>query len=107
MGRRSAREPGRLCRSGTMTAGGHCHAERPAMTSGQLRQTRDALPFRPVVIHLADGRSFRVPHRDYVSISPAGRTVIVYGPGEAFDILDILLVTGLAVEDVVPQSGGV
>jgi len=76
------------------------------MTSEQLRQTREAMPFRPFVIHLADGRSFRVPHRDYMSISPAGRTVIVYGAGEAFDVLDIMLVTGLAVEDGVPKPDG-
>lgn len=75
------------------------------MTSEQLRQTHEANPFRPFAIHLADARSFRVPHRDYLSISPAGRTVIVYGPGEAFDILDIMLVTGLAFEELAPAVG--
>jgi hypothetical protein len=68
------------------------------MTADQLRTLRDALPFRPFVIHLADGRDCRIRHRDYLSISPNGRTVIVYGDGDAFSILDLLLVTELAVE---------
>lgn len=68
------------------------------MTSEQLRATREAHPFRPFTIHLADGRSYRVPHRDYVSMSPSGRTVIVYQNDEAFSILDRLLVTELAEE---------
>ena len=68
------------------------------MTSEQLRATRESHPFRPFTIHLADGRSYRVPHRDYVSMSPSGRTVIVYQNDEAFSILDRLLVTELAEE---------
>ncbi|MGL4553696.1 MAG: hypothetical protein ACRC33_21240 [Gemmataceae bacterium] len=44
------------------------------MTVDQLRATRDAVPFRPFLIHLTDGRAYRIPHRDYLSISPSGRT---------------------------------
>ena len=55
-----------------------------------------ASPFRPFTIHLADGRSFSVPHPDFISQSPAGRTVIVFGKDEdEFSILDLLLVTEL------------
>ena len=68
------------------------------MTSEQLRATREANPFRPFTIHLADGRSLRVLHRDYISVSPSGRTVIVYQNDDAFSILDMLLITELAVE---------
>ena len=67
------------------------------MTSQQLRETRDANPFRPFTIHLTNGRTFRVPHRDFVSISPTGRTVMIYKE-DAFSILDMLLVTELEVE---------
>lgn len=69
------------------------------MTSEQLRAAREANPFRPFTIYLADGRSLRVPHRDYLSISPGGRTVILYQAGEAFSIIDLLLVTELAIEE--------
>lgn len=68
------------------------------MTRERVQTLRDASPFRPFVVHMADGRSFRVPHRDFVSVAPAGRTLIVYGEGEAFSILDLLLVTELEVE---------
>jgi hypothetical protein len=68
------------------------------MTAEQLRIMRDANPFRPFTIHLADGRSFSVPHRDFVSQSPGGRTIIVYGSGESFSILDLYLVTELEVQ---------
>ena len=65
------------------------------MTIEQLRNMQQAVPFRPYRIHLADGRQFDVPHRDFLSHSPTGRTVIVYGPNESFSILDLLLVTEL------------
>ena len=72
------------------------------MTSEQLRVIRDASPFHPFTIHLADGRSLHVPHGDFLSVSPGGRTVIAYQAGEAFSVLDLLLVTELAVEG--PQA---
>ena len=76
------------------------------MTIEQLRAAREANPFRPFTIFLADGRSVRIPHRDYLSMTPGGRTVIVYQTAEAFSIIDVLLVTELAIEDVpaTPQS---
>jgi hypothetical protein len=76
------------------------------MTIEQLRGAREANPFRPFTIVLADGRSLRVPHRDYLSTSPGGRTVIVYQAGEAFSIIDLLLVTELAIEDAPSVAGG-
>jgi len=75
------------------------------MTAEQLRATRAANPFRPFTIHLADGRSLRVPHRDYLSMSPGGRTVIVYHSDEAFSIMDLLLITELALESPSQSSG--
>ncbi|MEX2170407.1 MAG: hypothetical protein WD851_13920 [Pirellulales bacterium] len=69
------------------------------MTIEQLRNVHNANPFQPFTLHLADGRSFRVPHRDFLSHSPAGRTVIVYGEGENFSILDLLLVTEVEVHN--------
>jgi hypothetical protein len=76
------------------------------MTAEQLRMMRDANPFRPFTIHLADGRSFSVPHRDFVSQSPAGRTIIVYGSEESFSILDLYLVTELEVQSSPESQSG-
>jgi hypothetical protein len=68
------------------------------MTAEQLRAMREAQPFRPFTIHLADGRSLLVPHRDFVFQSPGGRIIIVYGSGESFSIIDLYLVTELEVQ---------
>ena len=68
------------------------------MTAEQLRAMREANPFRPFTMHLADGRSLTVPHRDFVSQSPGGQTIIVYGTGEAFSVVDLYIVTELAVQ---------
>ncbi len=69
------------------------------MTIEQLRNVHQAQPFVPFTIHLGDGRSFLVPHRDSLSHSPSGRTIIVFGEGEVenFGILDLLLVTEINV----------
>jgi hypothetical protein len=67
------------------------------MTIEQLRAVHQAQPFQPFTICLADGTSYHVPHRDFLSHSPSGRTVIVYHPDDSFSIVDLLLVTELKV----------
>lgn len=77
------------------------------MTSQQLREARDAVPFRPFSIRMADGQAYEVPHRDYLSISPTGRTAIVYRTStEAFRVLDVMLITSLDIEAVPTISTG-
>ncbi len=76
------------------------------MTAEQLRAMRNSQPFRPFTIHLADGRSFPVPHRDFVSQSPGGRTIIVYGAEELFSVLDLFLVTELEVQEKSDSQDG-
>lgn len=63
------------------------------MTVEQLRSVYRANPFRPFVIRLVDGRSFPVSHPDFLSLSPSGSTVVIYGPAEELSILDLLLMT--------------
>jgi hypothetical protein len=77
----------------------------PIMTAEELRAARQAQPFRPFTIHLADGKTFHVAHRDFVSQSPGGRTIIIYGPGEAFSIVDLLLVTELEFQSSAADQG--
>jgi len=74
------------------------------MTAEQLRGMREANPFRPFTLHLADGRALTVPHRDFVSQSPGGRTIIVYRSDEAFSVVDLYLVTELKVQ--APNDSG-
>jgi hypothetical protein len=63
------------------------------MTNQQLRAVHRATPFRRFILHMADGRSFSAPHPDFLSMSPTGRTVIVYQEDDEFSILDMLLFT--------------
>lgn len=74
------------------------------MTIEQLRNTHHAQPFRPFTIYLADGRSYHVPHPEFLSQSPGGRTVIVYHEDDSFSILDLLLITELRAEPSTPAG---
>ena len=67
------------------------------MTIREFQTLLRAEPFREFTIHLADGRSIPVKHREFALPSPSGRTVIVYQPDDSFDIIDLLLVTSLSV----------
>jgi hypothetical protein len=48
---------------------------------------------------LADGREIPVPHRDFMYITPPGRTVIVSDDDGAVNIIDLLLVTDIRIEN--------
>lgn len=50
----------------------------------------------PFTLLMADGKEYRVPHRDYISISPKGSYVTVYDDDEHFFVLPLLTMTGLA-----------
>jgi hypothetical protein len=76
------------------------------MTADQVRLMRDANPFIPFTIHLADGRSLLVPHRDFVSLSPGGRIIIVYRGDDSCSIVDLFLVTELEVQAPAPSGNG-
>ena len=67
------------------------------MTIQQPRDAQRANPFRPFTVHMADGRAFPVPHPDFLSMSPTGRTVIIYQEDDEFSILDLLLMTKIQI----------
>ena len=69
------------------------------MTVEQLRAEYQARPFRPFTLHLADGEKLHVPHADFLSHSPNGRTLVVYTEDDSFSIVDLLLVTRLEVHN--------
>lgn len=39
----------------------------------EIRAYLQAVPFRPFAIHTSDGRSFRVQHPDFLTVTPRGR----------------------------------
>jgi hypothetical protein len=75
------------------------------MTANQIKERRTANPFVPFTLRLANGRRFFVPHRDFISQSPGGRIVIVYGTDDAASIVDLYLVTDLEVHAAATDTG--
>ena len=58
------------------------------------------MPFRPFDAEIAGGKRIAVDHPDYATLSPSGRTLIVYGyPGDdAMEIVDVFLIANLSVK---------
>jgi hypothetical protein len=77
-----------------------CYQKRrgSAMTIEQLRNVYSAQPFRPFVIHLADGRAVPVEHREFILTVPSGRTIVVCQPDDTINIIDLLLITDLEIK---------
>jgi hypothetical protein len=65
------------------------------MTIERLKELYNAQPFKPFIIHLADGREVPVHHRDFIMAVPSGRTIFVAQPDDSVNIIDLLLVTDL------------
>jgi hypothetical protein len=73
------------------------------MTIEQLRAAYDAKPFRPFVLHLADGRALPVQHREFIMTVPSARTVVTAQPDGTLNIVDLLLITDLELK---PTANG-
>jgi hypothetical protein len=65
------------------------------MTIEQIRAAYQAHPFRPFIIHIADGSQVPVQSREFISPAPSGRTIVVWQPNDTMNIIDLLLVTHL------------
>lgn len=76
------------------------------MTPDAIRSLFQAKPFTPFIIHLADGRKIPVPSPEFMWYPPAGRLVFVSQGGDAFHIVDLLLVTGLEMKTNPPPDFG-
>ena len=51
---------------------------------------------KPFVLRTADGREYRVPHRDFLALPPNASYVVVFDEeGKNFDVLPLLTMTGL------------
>ena len=75
------------------------------VTLQQLRTAHKTVPFRPFAVHMADGRHFEIRHPDFLSMSPSGRTVIIYQEDDEFSILDLLLMTEIQMlPSTAPQN---
>jgi hypothetical protein len=70
------------------------------MAPDRLRATLTALPFRPFVAEIAGGKRVAIDHPDYASLSPSGRTLIVYGypKDDSMEIVDVSLLANFSVK---------
>lgn len=75
------------------------------MTIEQLRAAYEAVPFRPFVIHLADGRHVPVMSREFMLTVPSGRTIVVCQPDDTLNVIDLLLITDLEIRPSANGSG--
>ena len=63
----------------------------------EVRKLLHAQPFRPFLIHVADGGRIPVKHEDFVALAPTGRELIVYLSDGDYQIVDVMRVTRLEV----------
>jgi hypothetical protein len=76
------------------------------MTIEQLQRLHQARPFRPFTLKLADGNRIRVRSPEFLSHSPTGRTAVVFGGDDSFEVVDLLLVASIEVGDVRARRNG-
>ena len=62
------------------------------MSKEEIRDTVKSAPFRRFTIRLADGTKYRVPTADHVSISPSGRTLILWKDKGGYRHIDTALI---------------
>jgi hypothetical protein len=64
-----------------------------------IRSAHDALPFQPFSLVLADGRAFRIPHPDFLSMGPKGTALVFWTEeGHIGSILDAALIAEIRME---------
>lgn len=74
------------------------------MSPDRLREKIHATPFVPFVVEMMGGKRVRVKGRDYVILSPAGRTLIVYGETERVEMLEVSQIMDIADDGVESAS---
>ncbi len=76
------------------------------MTLEELRTFSRAQPFRPFVLHLADGGQVVVRHPEFLAVEPSGQAIKVYQPDDSVKLVDLALVTDLEIKSAAKGSGG-
>jgi hypothetical protein len=58
-----------------------------------IREALHKVPFEPFSLRLADGRSLRVPHQDFVALHP--RRIIVVNEDASWSVIEPLLIVSI------------
>ena len=67
------------------------------MTPEAIRSLMNREPFSPFRVHMVDGRAIKVLEREYIAISPTGKTFVVGQEDGALVLLDVAGVVSLEV----------
>jgi len=59
------------------------------MDAADLMQALHTKEFRPVELHLADGRALRVGHPDCFLLFPTKKSALVFPDGVHFELVDV------------------
>ena len=65
------------------------------MKISEVRQAYRSQPFRPFYIRVADGREYLVRHPEFLAFR--GRTLVVFGPDDVFEIIDTAMIASIHV----------
>ncbi len=65
------------------------------MTATELKNFWHRSPFEPFDIVVPDPSKLHVPHPDFLTVSPTGRTAHVWMKNGDYAVLDIFLITAL------------
>jgi hypothetical protein len=65
----------------------------------EIREVLRRQPFRPFVIHLADGREFSIEHVDFLLINRTERSIVVADLKGGYEIIDPMMVTSLSLSE--------
>ena len=65
----------------------------------EIRRLVHATPFDPFVIHMADGRSFRVPHPDFILVGHGFHVVVAPEEHGPVEFLPVRMMSGLSVQN--------
>ena len=70
----------------------------------EIRKIQRAQPFRPFILHLADGRTFEINHPEFLFLGHNERTAIVDDVDGSFEVIDPMLVTSVSVTPAKAES---
>jgi hypothetical protein len=69
------------------------------MTTDELRQMLRSAAFRPFTVY-AEGKAYFIPHPEFATLTPRGRTLIVmHKDNDALDLLDVSLIARAEIHE--------
>ena len=69
------------------------------MVIESIREFNRSVPFVPYEVHMNGGETYRVPHPDFISISPRGSFVVIIDKRDCPHHLNALLIERVSLLD--------